>query len=472
MVNTMPKGTSRIWFVAGFAMVILALAAAMPQKAGAYSAEQILAPHYNAVALYQRALGAINHQSSRRLYQLDGDIEHLVRCLNQGVGWARTRLNEEISKRIKVNDKFKQGYNTLQVEAGKAWVPHIGWLDRNSNQQRYQNENKAVKAIKDQVRLKTQGFWVPTIGWINEKALNQRIADKRKERQAIADQKYRGEYGIHFPGIGWVNRKQLRGRIEAEEKTIQTITAQINSGNYKVHLPHLGWVTRKVLIERIAAVKKQTKALQKSFNGGNAKLHRPYVGWAAQNAVKQRAEAQQKASWDLDKQVNAGDYKAHLPTLGMVNRKQVAQKINALDADRKKVESSMRANTYAAPVKGFGMMNNQQITARLKAGNLTKTQQNELNQGRARISNTYGIDLQVRGAYLNQLRHYQSQLNSAAIVQKAWLNNNIKHLNLIIQEEFSRERRYNLMRLKNQLAFLEQSLLLIPSKVPPRPKKK
>jgi anti-sigma28 factor (negative regulator of flagellin synthesis) len=470
-VNAIQGRLLRILLISAVFLLPLAVSAASPRIARAYTTEQILAPHYDLIALYSEAIGAINHQARRRGYQLDGDIKQLYSCMNQGVSFARSRHNENLIRRSKQNDKMRDGFGRLQAEKGKALVPHYGWLDNKSMNDRFQKERQSINAERKKVGQGTANFMIPTIGWINLKGLKQRIAAKQAEKKKVSDQAYRGEFKIFYPGLGWINRNAAKQKIKEQEAKINEIRAQITRGDYKVFLPHLGWVTRKTVLNKISELKRQIGEINKAFNQGTAKIHRPYVGWAMQNDVKKRIDQKDKAFWALKNSITKGTYKVSLPTLGNVNRKQIDQKIQQLKAQKNKVENIARAKNYKHVVKGFGMMTVNQINQRLRAGNLTKRQKYDLEQGRARINRAYQLDIYIRNLYLNQLTKYRNEMNGASTIQKHAFSNDLNHLKLIYQQEFDFERRYNLNRLKKQLKFLEQSLRLIPGKVPPPPKK-
>ena len=461
----------RYLFPVAIVFLSLAISIAAPQSAKAYTAEQILAPHHNLIALYSEAIRAINHQAQRRTYQLDDDIRFLNNCINQGIGFARARHNENLARRSKQNDKMRDGFSRLQAEKGKALVPHFGWLDSKTMNDRFYKERQFLNDERKKVAQGTANFLIPTIGWTNLKGLKQRIAAKQAEKKTVSDQAYRGDFKIHFPGVGWITRNAARQKIKEQETKINEIRGQITRGDYKVHLPHIGWVTRKAMFDKIAAVKQQIKKTNNDFNKGVAKIHRHYVSWSDANTVKQRITAKAKSSRAMEDSVAKSEYKVHLPTLGNVNRKQVDQKIKQLGDAKNKTVNLGRTKNYKHVVKGFGMMNVNQINQRLKAGNLTKQQKSELEKGRARIGRAYNLDIYIRDLYISMLQKYRHDMYGVIIVEKHKYNYDLKHLKLIAQEEFRFEHKFHLNRLNKQLQFLEQSLRLIPGKVPPPPKK-
>ena len=439
-------------------------------KADAHSAQQILMPLYNQVDMLQRALKQLNHQTAEYRHYLLSHHKHLVTCRNQGLQFAKSRVRANLRRRTEVNGLMKSGYDRLLVQDGKAWVPLYGWLDKKARNTRYQNEKAAIDAEQSKITRKEHPFFVPTLGWVTENALNKQIKQADLKASDLLNIKNRGDDKINYPGLGWISRKDIKVRIQKVQAKITEITGRITRGEYAVWLPNLGHITRKQLQTRIADVERRLKDIKGKFSRKEAALARNPIGWINQKNLEARIAQNRKKNKTLNDAVRSGTYKGHTPTLGMVDRKQIHAKRKEMLDKWQARDNAFKAGNYAAPVKGFGMLTRKQIDNKLRQKGVTPAQKQNLQSGRLRIDNTHQIEWKMRGAYTQLLRKYADEASSAAISEQARINMEYDLLNQINMREFNRERMAHIKLLVDQRDFLQQSLALIPAKVPPKPK--
>ena len=439
-------------------------------QARAHSAQQILMPFYTQVDTLQRALKELNHQTEHYRLSLLAQHRYLVRCRNQGLNFAKSRVVENLRRRSEVNGLMKSGYDRLLVQDGKAWVPLYGWLDKNARNTRYKNEKAAIDAEQEKIRRKTHPFFVPTLGWITEDALDKRIQQADAKARDVLPIKNRGDDRLFYPGLGWNTRKVIKDRLQKVQTQITQITGQINRGEYRVWLPHLGYITRKQVQSRIADVDRQIKDIKGKFARKEAPIQRQFTGAINQKALEARIAQNRQNNKKLHDAINAGTYKAQMPTLGMADRKQIKAKHLEMQGKWQTQDQAWKTGKYAAPVKGFGMMNRKQIEAKLRQKGLTGVQKQNLQSGRLRIDNAFQIETKMRQAYIRLLYGYGEKVSSAAIPEQELINYNYEFMDQIKRRGFNTDRMANIRQLLAQRELLQQSLALIPSKVPPRPK--
>lgn len=455
---------------------LLLFGGALP--AGAYTAQQILQPYEDDIQLCREANAAIHLQAMRRRHELDSQVKQLVADLQSGLGPNKVRLREEWDRRSKVDQAMRSGFGHLIYDPRqprnqqKAHVPHFGWLDHNSLKQRHDQYIAQLRKEQTAVNRQEMSLWVVTLGFVTEKDLRARIAAKQKELAEFKKLVYRGEFKIHFPGMGWVSHSQLRQRMASNEKKIAEVRAQIQQGQYKVFLPHLGWVTRNDVLARIKKVDEAMADVNKRFSRKQAKVFRHYLGWTDQNALQASINQITKTALDFDRAVGQGAFRANLAGLGWTSGKELDAQIRQSQQGLDKVKGMLSAGSYQVPVLGFGFMNRNQIRQRLRQPGLNKQQIAALQKGLVHIGEAGKVDMAVRTATLIKLRALRNRIAEHAMPRKKALLYDKSRRQQYYNEAFSDERRDILRRLQRQKAFLQQSLGLIPWKLPPLPPKK
>ena len=439
-------------------------------NADAHSAQQILMPLNNEVDLLQRANKELNNQTEQYRLTLLRQHSYLVTCRNQGLQFAKSRVTAHLRQRTEVNELMKSGYDRLLVQDGKAWLPLYGWLDKNARNTRYQNEKAAIDAEQSKITRKEHPFFVPTLGWVTENALNKQIQQANLKASDLLKIRNRGDDKLHYPGLGWISRKDIIVRIQKARAKISEITGQINRGEYPVWLPNLGHITRKQLQGRIADVERRLKDIKGKFSRKEAAVARSPIGWINQKSLEERIAQNRKKNKTLNDAIRSGTYKGQTPTLGMVDSKQINAKRQEMLDKWQARDKLYKTGDYPAPVKGFGMLTRKQLESKLKQKGLTAAQQQNLQSGRLRIDNTHQVEWKMRGAYITLLQKYAGEASTAAIPEQAQINTEYELLNQIKLREFNQERMAHIKLLTDQRDFLQQSLALIPDKVPPKPK--
>lgn len=459
--------------------IVVSMAFWGPSPAEAYTAQQILQPYEDDIKLCINANNAYNLATMRRRGEFREQVAQLVGERDRGLGPNEIRLREEHARRSKVDQIMRSGYGQLiyqphlpPSQPKKAHVPHFGWLDHKSVNQRHSQYLTQVRKEQQTAWRKEMPFWVVTLGHITRKALQARIVAKQKESADFANVVRRGDFKIYFPGIGWTSNPQIRARAAANEKKITEIRGQIQRGEYKVFLPHLGWVTRNMVLARIKTVDTAIRDTNNRFRSKQAKVFRHYLGWTDQKTLEASIQKVTKRMLDLDRSISQGTFKAHLAGLGWTSGKALDAQMLQIKKNMDQVKGLLGSGRYKVPVPGFGHMDRNQIHQALRQKGLTKKQIAALQRGLVHIGAAGRVDLDVRGANLAKLRRFRGNIGAHAAPLKQALSYEKSRRQRYNQEAFTNDKNDILRRLQRQRAFLQQSLALIPWKLPPLPPKK
>jgi len=432
----------------------------------------ILQPYEDDILLCIDALGAISLQGNRREGELKKQLEQLGRYgYREGISLNKKRLRSEHTRRREVFKAMYSAfgqliYNPHEPNQRKAHIPHFGWIDGKALNQRQKKNSELSRKEHLALNSKDTPFWVIDLGHISEKNLQGRLLTKQKEITKLVSNKE--EFKINYPGLGWVSRNIIRKRIAVNQKKITEIRGQIQRGEYKVFLPKLGWVTRNILLDRIKKVDDTWNDTNKQFRVKQAKIYRYYLGWTDQKTLESSIQKISKNQKDLESSIKNGTFQAHLSGEGWTTRKKLDAKI----AQNKKAQTQVIPGKYKVPVLGFGYLDRNQINQQFKRKGLNKQQKAALSRGINHIGAAVRIHLRVLQLMSGKLSEYQRTIGSHANPRKHALNIDLNRRKKILNEAFSKEKNYILKRLKRLKAYLQQSLALIPWKLPPLPPKK
>ena len=127
----------------------------------------------------------------------------------------------------------------------------------------------------------------------------------------------------------------------------------------------------------------------------------------------------------------------------------------------------MNPGKYKVPVFGFGNLDRNQITQQFKRKGLNKQQKAALSRGLNHIGAAVNVHLRILQLMSGKLKDYQRSIGTHADPRKRALYIDKDRRNRMLNEAFTKEKNYILKRLKRLKAFLQQSLALIPWKLPP-----
>jgi len=396
----------------------LGLGVAAP-PALAVSAEDIVRPWQDDIALTKRALDELARQGAQRLSELEA-----IKTLHASMTGAlqdNVDMLELLQARDQANaDRFVGAAAALKVSNGEqSYVPHIGWGIFGFFEQHRANTNKAIDEVDAQVAAGEAQFFIQGLGWHSGKSLAALVAGDQAAIDALQKALDEGSWQIHYPGIGWADRRGLEGRIAANQKQITDTLDVIAKGDYQVHVPHLGWVTRNAVSKMIADAKAELAAVEAQFGAGDAQIHRAIGGWITMKSVQAAMDQLAKQQKDLEAAAAAGSFQHHLPNVGWVTGEGLDNLIKARQEERSKVEAAAGAGTYVVPSGCCGWIDGNNISRLLALPDcrpegptpcLTPSDRPHLQDAQRRLGPTVAVDLAVRQAEIDLYAAWRAAL--------------------------------------------------------------
>ncbi len=448
----------------------------MVTAVNAHTVKQILQPYEDDIQLCNEASYELSLQGARHERELKEELAQLRFGYGKGINLNKQRLRAEHIRRREMFQTVSSAFHQLIYDPQQprsqhqSHIPQVGWLNRESLYAR-EKQNRTL-SNKEDLTLKNEEttYWVVDLGHISEKILKTYILAKQKEITQLVNNK--NVFQIHYPGLGWVTRNILKKRIKENTKKITDIRKHISEGTYSVNLPKFGWVTRNNLLERIKKIEEEIKNTNNLFRNKKATLWRHYLGWTNQDTVEASIEKINKNIKTLESEVHHGTFSANLSGEGWTSRNKLIAKISKYKEAQTQIEVKLSSSNYKVPVLGFSWLDYNQIKLRFKQGGLSKKQKAALSRGISHIGNAGGTDLRVYDHMIRKLQNHKHNIGKHAEPRKRALTRDRDRRKQIILEAFRREKNNILSRLKRKKAYLEQSLNLIPWKLPSLPTKK
>ncbi|MCP3971520.1 MAG: hypothetical protein GY717_14625 [Rhodobacteraceae bacterium] len=401
------------------AAAVLAAWIAPVTPAQPITAEKIIAPFRNKIALCEAARDEVARQSD--LYQ-----QNLA---------ARKAWHESIAKALQINisdlaieQTRRRAFADLGVSSvgpltamgsDQALVPHMGWGTVATFDNHRAVTDKAIAAEETSVSRGEAQFSVPGLGWVSRNSLEELIAGDIEGIAALQAAVDAGDWQISFPGIGWVSRNGAEACVNAEVEKIDATETAIADGTYAINLPHLGYVTAKGLTEQIEALERQLQEVRSAKAAHALGIVRAGHGHITAEALSHQIKANEDAVAALNDAIGKESWGQVLPGLGHFTAAALRVSIAAEQDGIAEVERVAGAGDYPVP-SGIGQHTRKTATEALALPDcvesgptpcLNPDHRPLLQDVLARIPAAVQTDLRVRTLSLTR---YQSYLASLA----------------------------------------------------------
>jgi hypothetical protein len=397
----------------------LCLALLAPAPALAVSAEDIVRPWQDDIAMTKRAIDELARQGAQRLSEL-GATKALHAAMTQALADNVAAL-DLLQQRDQANEeRFVSGAGALRVSGGEqSWVPHIGWGIFGFFEKHRDDTNKAIAEVDAQIAAGDAQFFILGLGWQSGKSLAALVAADQKAMDDLQAALGAGTWQIFYPGIGWADRNGLEARIAGDQKQIDDTLAVIAKGEYQVFVPQLGWVTRNAVNQQIESAKAELAAVEAQFQAGDAQIWRAIGGWITTKSVQGAMDGLAKQQAALEAAAQQGSFVHYLPLLGWVDGRGIDATIQARQDEVAKVQDSAAAGTYAVPSGCCGWLDGNNIQRLLALPDcvpngpspcLNPADRPHVQDAQRRLGPSIALDIAVREAEIALFKAWRAAL--------------------------------------------------------------
>lgn len=444
----------------------LALLALSPAPVLAVSAEDIVRPWQDDIAMTGRALDELARQGAQRLSEL-GATKALHAAMTQALADNVAAL-ELLQQRDQANEeRFVAAAGSLKVSGGdQSWVPHIGWGIFGFFEKHRDDTNKAIEQVDAQVAAGEAQFFILGLGWQSGKSLAALVAADQKAMDDLQAALDAGTWQIFYPGIGWADRRGLEARIVGDQKQIDEALAVIAKGEYQVFVPQLGWVTRNAVKQQIAAAEAELAAAEAQFQVGDAQIWRAIGGWITTKSVQGAMDELAKQQEALEAAAQQGTFVHYLPLLGWVDGRGIDATIQARLGEVAKIQDSAAAGTYAVPSGCCGWLDGNNIQRLLALPDcvpngpspcLNPPDRPHVQDAQRRLGPSIAVDIAVRQAEIELFKAWREAL-AGFIEPQVKLYHEASEQWARTQSEFDIELSAIRQRIDDRIAFLQSVL--------------